>query len=148
MYLAYTPEEDALRTELRAYFATIMTPEVEAEVANGDTGGPHCLAAAKQMGRDGWLGIGWPKEYGGRGRGLIDQFIFYDEAWRAMAPIPALTINAIAHTIMAYGSEGQKQFFLPRILKGELHFAVGYTEPQAGTDLASLTTRAVRDGDD
>ena len=148
MYLAYTPEEDALRAELRAYFGTIMTPEVEAEVANGDTGGPHCLAAAKKMGRDGWLGIGWPKEYGGQGRGLVDQFIFYDEAWRAMAPIPALTINAIAHTIMAYGSEEQKQFFLPRILKGELHFAVGYTEPQAGTDLASLKTRAVRDGDD
>jgi alkylation response protein AidB-like acyl-CoA dehydrogenase len=148
MYLAYTPEEEALRVELRAYFATIMTPEVEAEVANGDTGGPHCLAAAKKMGRDGWLGIGWPKEYGGQGRGLVDQFIFYDEAWRAMAPIPALTINAIAHTIMAYGSAEQKQFFLPRILKGELHFAVGYTEPQAGTDLASLKTRAVRDGDD
>ena len=148
MYLAYTPEEEALRAELRAYFATIMTPEVEAEVANGDTGGPHCLAAVKKMGRDGWLGIGWPKEYGGQGRGLVDQFIFYDESWRAMAPIPALTINAIAHTIMAYGSEEQKQFFLPRILKGELHFAVGYTEPQAGTDLASLKTRAVRDGDD
>ncbi len=148
MYLAYTPEEEALRTELRAYFATIMTPEVEAEVANGDTGGPHCLAAAKKMGHDGWLGIGWPKEYGGQGRGLVDQFIFYDEAWRALAPIPALTINAIAQTIMAYGSEEQKRFFLPRILKGELHFAVGYTEPQAGTDLASLKTRAVRDGDD
>jgi len=148
MYLAYTPEEEALRAELRAYFATIMTPEVEAEVANGDTGGPHCLEAAKKMGRDGWLGIGWPKEYGGQGRGLVDQFIFYDEAWRALAPIPALTINAIAQTIMAYGSEEQKRFFLPRILKGELHFAVGYTEPQAGTDLASLKTRAVRDGDD
>ena len=148
MYLAYTPEEESLRAELRAYFATIMTPEVEAEVADGDTGGPHCLAAVKQMGRDGWLGIGWPKEYGGQGRGLVDQFIFYDEAWRALAPIPALTINAIAQTIMAYGSEEQKQFFLPRILKGELHFAVGYTEPQAGTDLASLKTRAVRDGDD
>ncbi|MCC6766738.1 MAG: acyl-CoA dehydrogenase family protein [Deltaproteobacteria bacterium] len=148
MYVAYTPEEEALRTELRAYFATLMTPEVEAEVANGDTGGPHCLAAVKKMGRDGWLGIGWPKEYGGQGRGLVDQFIFYDESWRALAPIPALTINAIAHTIMAYGSDEQKRFFLPRILKGALHFAVGYTEPQAGTDLASLKTRAVRDGDE
>jgi alkylation response protein AidB-like acyl-CoA dehydrogenase len=148
MYLAYTPEEESLRAELRAYFATIMTAEVESEVANGDTGGPHCLAAVKKMGRDGWLGIGWPKEYGGQGRGLVDQFIFYDEAWRALAPIPALTINAIAQTIMAYGSDEQKRFFLPRILKGELHFAVGYTEPQAGTDLASLKTRAVRDGDD
>jgi len=67
MYIAYTPEEEALRDELRVYFATLMTPEVEAEVANGDTGGPHCLAAVKKMGRDGWLGIGWPKEYGGQG---------------------------------------------------------------------------------
>ena len=148
MYIAYTPEEEALRDELRAYFAKLMTPEVIAEVANGETGGPHCLEAVKKMGRDGWLGIGWPKEYGGQGRGLVDQFIFYDEAWRSLAPIPALTINAIAHTIMAYGSDEQKQFFLPRILKGELHFSVGYTEPQSGTDLASLKTRAVRDGDD
>ncbi|MCW5892628.1 MAG: acyl-CoA dehydrogenase family protein [bacterium] len=148
MYIAYTPEQDALRAELRAYFAALMTPAVEAEVARGDTGGPHCLEAVRRMGRDGWLGIGWPREYGGQGRGLVEQFIFYDEAWRALAPIPALTINAIAHTIMAFGSEEQKQFFLPRILRGELHFAVGYTEPQAGTDLASLRTRAVRDGDD
>ncbi len=148
MYIAYTPEQEALRTQLRAYFAGLMTPEVEAEVARGDTGGPHCLEAARTMGRDGWLGIGWPKEYGGQGRSLVDQFIFYDEAWRVLAPIPALTINAIAQTIMAYGSEKQKRFFLPPILRGELHFAVGYTEPQSGTDLASLRTRAVRDGDD
>jgi len=148
MYIAYTPEEEALRDELRAYFAEIMTAEVEAEVAGGNTGGPHCLAAVKKMGRDGWLGIGWPKEYGGQGRSLVDQFIFYDESWRALAPIPALTINAIAQTIMAFGTEEQKQFFLPRILRGELHFSVGYTEPQSGTDLASLQTRAVRDGDD
>jgi len=148
MYIAYTPEQEALRRELRAYFATLMTPEVQAEVAAGNTGGPHCLEAVRQMGRDGWLGIGWPQEYGGQGRSLIEQFIFYNEAWRALAPIPALTINAVAQTIMAFGTEEQKQFFLPRILRGELHFAVGYTEPNAGTDLAALQTRAVRDGDD
>jgi len=148
MYIAYTAEQEALRDEVRAYFAALMTPEVEAEVALGNTGGPHCLEAVRKMGRDGWLGIGWPKAYGGQGRSLVEQFIFYDEAWRAFAPIPALTINAVAHTIMAYGSEDQKRFFLPRILRGELHFAVGYSEPNAGTDLASLQTRAVRDGDD
>jgi alkylation response protein AidB-like acyl-CoA dehydrogenase len=148
MHLAYTAEQEALRTQLRAYFAELMTPEVEAEVAGGDTGGPHCLEAVRKMGRDGWLGIGWPTEYGGQGRSLVEQFIFYDESWRALAPIPALTIKAIAHTIMAFGSEEQKRFFLPRILRGELHFAVGYTEPQSGTDLASLQTKAVRDGDD
>ena len=148
MYIAYTPEQEALRAELRAYFAELMTPEVEAEVERGDTGGPRCLEAVRKMGRDGWLGIGWPTEYGGQGRSLAEQFIFYDESWRARAPIPALTINAIAQTIMTFGSEEQKQFFLPRILRGELHFSVGYTEPQSGTDLASLRTRAVRDGDD
>jgi alkylation response protein AidB-like acyl-CoA dehydrogenase len=82
MYIAYTPEQEALRAELRAYFAELMTPEVEAEVARGDTGGPHCLEAVRRMGRDGWLGIGWPTEYGGQGRSLAEQFIFYDEAWR------------------------------------------------------------------
>jgi len=147
MYVAYTPEQEALRRDLRAYFARLMTPEVADEVASGNTGGPHCLAAVRQMGRDGWLGIGWPKEYGGQGRSPIEQFIFYDEAWRALAPIPALTVNTVAQTIMAFGSDEQKRHFLPRILRGELHFAIGYTEPGAGTDLASLKTRAVRDGD-
>src|SRR5215207_8352456 len=147
MFIGYTEQHEALRQELRAYYDELLTPEVVEQVAASEGVGRDVRKVVRRMGRDGWLGIGWPKEYGGQGRGLIDQFIFYDEAWRAMAPIPALTINAIAHTIMAYGSEEQKQFFLPRILKGELHFAVGYTEPQAGTDLASLTTRAVRDGD-
>jgi 3-oxocholest-4-en-26-oyl-CoA dehydrogenase alpha subunit len=148
MQIAYTPEQEALRHELRAYFAALMTPEVEAEVARGDTGGPHCLEAVRQMGRDRWLGIGWPVEYGGQGRGPIEQLIFYDEAWRALAPIPALTINTVAQTIMQFGTAEQKDFFLPRILRGELHFSIGYTEPGAGTDLASLKTRAVREGDE
>ena len=102
----------------------------------------------KQMGADGWLGIGWPKEYGGQGRGPIEQFIFFDESMRSGAPVPMLTINSVAPTIMQFGSEEQKQRFLPRILRGELHFCIGYSEPGAGTDLASLRTRAVRDGDD
>ena len=148
MQFAYTPEQDALRRELRRYFRELMTEDVQAEVAAGNMGGPHCLEAVRKMGRDGWLGIGWPKEYGGQGRDIIDQFIFYDESWRALAPVPALTINAVAQTMMAYASQEQKDFFLPRILKGELHFAIGYTEPNAGTDLASLRTRAVRDGDE
>jgi len=148
MHIAYTAEQEALRQELRAYFAALMTPEVEAEVAVGNTGGPHCLEAVRRMGRDGWLGIGWPKEYGGQGRSEIEQFIFYDEAWRTLAPIPALTINTVAKTIMQFGTDEQKDFFLPTIVKGELHFAIGYTEANAGTDLASLKTRAVRDGDE
>jgi alkylation response protein AidB-like acyl-CoA dehydrogenase len=148
MHIGLTPEQDALRRELRAYFADLMTPEVDAEVSTGDTGGPHCLDAVRRMGRDGWLGIGWPREYGGQGRGQVEQLIFYDEAWRARAPVPALTINTVARTLMEFGTPEQRDFFLPQILRGECHFAIGYTEPAAGTDLASLRTRAERDGDD
>jgi len=148
MYVAYTAEQEALRQELRGYFAALMTPAVEAECAAGDTGGPACLAAVRKMGADGWLGIGWPVEYGGQGRTDVEQFIFINEAWRAGAPIPFLTINTVGRTIMDFGSEAQKQFFLPKILAGELHFSIGYTEPSAGTDLASLTTKAVKDGDE
>ena len=148
MYVAYTAEQEALRQDLRSYFADIMTPAVEAECAEGDTGGPASLAAVRKMGADGWLGIGWPVEYGGQGRTDVEQFIFINEAWRAGAPIPFLTINTVGRTIMDFGSEAQKQFFLPKILAGELHFSIGYTEPNAGTDLASLTTKAVKDGDE
>jgi 3-oxocholest-4-en-26-oyl-CoA dehydrogenase alpha subunit len=148
MHLAYTPEQEALQRELRSYFADLMTPEVQEESASGETGGPACLEAVRKMGRDGWLGIGWPTEYGGQGRTDVEQFIFFNEAWRAGAPIPFLSINTVGRTIMEYGTEEQKTFFLPKILQGELHFSIGYTEPNAGTDLASLTTRAVKDGDE
>ena len=102
----------------------------------------------KQMAADGWLGIGWPNEYGGQGRGQIDQFIFFDESMRSGAPVPMLTINTVGPTIMQFGTDEQKDFFLPKILAGELHFCIGYSEPGAGTDLASLKTQAVRDGDE
>jgi alkylation response protein AidB-like acyl-CoA dehydrogenase len=146
--IAYTAEQEGLRRELRDYFAELMTPEVQAEVATGDSGGPACLEAVRQMGRDGWLGIGWPKEYGGQARGELEQFIFTNEAWRAGVPLPFLTINTVGKTIMQFGSEEQKQKFLPKILAGECHFSIGYTEPGAGTDLASLRTAAVKDGDE
>ena len=148
MQIAYTPEQEALRQELREYFEVLMTPEVVAEVASGESGGPACLEAVRTMGRDGWLGIGWPKEYGGQGRTDLEQFIFTNEAWRAGVPIPFLTINTVGKTIMEFGSEEQKAKFLPKILAGELHFSIGYTEPGAGTDLASLRTTAVKDGDE
>src|SRR3954452_7099980 len=99
----------------------------------------------RQLGKDGWLGIGWPKEYGGQGRSAIEQFVFFDESMPTRAPVPLLTVNTVRPTIMQFGSDQQKDFFLPKILRGELHFCIGYTEPGAGTDLASLTTRAVKD---
>ena len=100
------------------------------------------------MGADGWLGIGWPKEFGGQGRSAIEQYIFFDEVQRAGFPIPFLTLCTVGPTLMKYGTDEQKAKFLPAILRGELHFAIGYSEPGAGTDLAALRTRAVRDGDD
>lgn len=100
------------------------------------------------MGADGWLALGWPTEFGGQNRSMMDQLIFTDEAAIAGAPVPFLTINSVAPTIMHYGTEDQKAFFLPRIAAGKLHFSIGYSEPGAGTDLAALRTTAVRDGDD
>jgi alkylation response protein AidB-like acyl-CoA dehydrogenase len=148
VHLALTPEQEKLQDELRSYFAELVTPEIAEEMSGGELGGPRSLEAMRKLGADGWLGIGWPKEYGGQGASAIEQYIFYNEAQRAGAPVPFLTINAVAPTIMKFGSEEQKNFFLPRILRGECNFAIGYSEPGAGTDLASLTTKAVRDGDE
>jgi alkylation response protein AidB-like acyl-CoA dehydrogenase len=148
MRLSYTPEHERLRQELRAYYDKLLTPEIMEEIRSSEGVGPTVRKVVRQMGADGWLGIGWPKEYGGRGMTPIEQFIFFDESMRAGAPVPMLTVNSVAPTIMQYGSDEQKNFYLPKILKGEIHFAIGYTEPDAGTDLASLKCRAVRDGDD
>ena len=150
MYLDLTPDQKRLRDELRAYFAEMMTPELRAEVQNSGEGGggPLYYQALEKMGADGWIGIGWPTEYGGQGRTPIEQFIFSDEVQRAGFPLPFLTINSVGNTIMQFGTDEQKREFLPRILQGKLHAAIGYTEPEAGTDLASLRTRAVKDGDD
>ncbi len=147
MYIDYTAEQRALRDQLREYFAKLMTPELQEESETSEGGGPHYRKALHKMGADGWLGIGWPKEFGGQGRSIIEQFIFSDEVQRAGYPLPFLTINSVGPTIMRYGSAEQKAEFLPRILRGDVHFAIGYSEPSAGTDLASLRTRAVRDGD-
>jgi 3-oxocholest-4-en-26-oyl-CoA dehydrogenase alpha subunit len=146
--LGYTDEQEKLRQELRSYYADLLTPEVEAELAESHGVGPALRRVVRQMGEDGWLGIGWPVEYGGQGRSAIEQFVFFDESMRAGAPVPMLTINTVGPTIMQFGTDVQKDEFLPRILKGEIHFCIGYTEPGAGTDLASLKTTAVRDGDE
>jgi 3-oxocholest-4-en-26-oyl-CoA dehydrogenase alpha subunit len=147
MQLEYTQEQRALRDELRSYFTRLMTPELVEELAHSEGGGPQYRRALQQMGRDGWLGIGWPKEYGGQGRTPLEEFIFFDEVQRAGFPIPLLTLNTVGPTIMKFGTAEQRAKYLPPILRGELHFSIGYTEPEAGTDLASLKTRAVRDGD-
>jgi hypothetical protein len=147
MHLTYTPEQDRLRDQLQAYFAALMTPEVRAALQGGDYGdGEAYREVVRQLGRDGWLALTWPEEYGGRQAPTMDQLIFMDEAATAGVPVPFLTINTVGPTIMRYGTPEQKAFYLPRIAAGEIHFSIGYSEPEAGTDLASLRTRAVRDG--
>jgi alkylation response protein AidB-like acyl-CoA dehydrogenase len=148
MYLEETADQLALRAELRSYFAALLTPAVRAELERDPEGGPVFRRLVRQMGADGWLGIGWPKQFGGQGRPPTDQYIFFDEVWRARAPFPFVTLNTVGPTIMEFGSEEHKARFLPGILTGEINFAIGYTEPEAGTDLGSLKTRAVRDGDE
>ncbi len=148
MYVGYSEEHEVLRDELRAYYAELITPEVERQLRETEGVGPVARSFAQRMAADGWLGIGWPKEYGGQGRTHIEQFIFFDESMRAGAPVPILSINTVAPTIMAFGNEEQKAFYLPKILAAEINFAIGYTEPDAGTDLAALKTTAVRDGDE
>ena len=148
MYIGYTDEQEQLRQELRRYYTDLLTPEVEAELNDSHGIGAAVRRVVRRMGEDGWLGVGWPTEWGGQGRSAIEQFVFFDESMRAGAPVPMLTINTVGPTIMHFGTEEQKQQFLPRILRGEIHFCIGYTEPGAGTDLASLRTTAVRDGDE
>ena len=148
MHLEYSPEQQSLRKELREYFADLLSEDVRAELGHPGAGSPRFRELIRRMGADGWLGIGWPKEFGGQGRSAVEQFIFFDEVQRAGAPFPFVTLNTVGPTIMRFGRVDQKKFFLPRILAGEIIFAIGYTEPEAGTDLASLRTRAVRDGDE
>jgi len=140
--LALTDEQEELRLGLRSYFADLVAE-------NGSNGGrPDYRTTIRRMGADGWLGIGWPAEYGGQARGPVDQMIFVEESHWAGVPLPLLTLNSVGPAIMQLGTEEQKQRILPGILRGEIHFSIGYTEPTAGTDLAALRTRAVRDGDE
>lgn len=148
MHLAETQEQQDLRAELREYFENMLTPEVRDELGAPGQNPEAFRRCIKQLGDDGWLGLAWPVEYGGQGRSAVDQFIMFDEIQRAHAPFPFVTVNTVGPAIMAYGTDEQKERYLPGILAGELNFAVGYTEPEAGTDLASLRTSAVVDGDE
>ncbi|MDJ0463448.1 acyl-CoA dehydrogenase family protein [Streptomyces sp. H27-C3] len=140
MHLAPTARQRQLRAELRSYFREVMPEGRRVE----DPAEQRALV--RRIGADGMLGIGWPVAYGGQGRGADEQFVFFDEAYRAGAPVSMVTLNTVGPTLMKYGTPEQKDFFLPRILRGEIVFAIGYTEPSAGTDLASLRTRACREG--
>lgn len=147
MYIDLNPEQRKLQAELREYFSTLITPE-EAAAMETDRHNAAYRAVIKRMGSDGKLGVGWPKEYGGLGFGPIEQQIFINEANRADIPLPMVTLQTVGPTLQLLGTEAQKKKFLPGILAGEVHFAIGYSEPDAGTDLASLRTTAVKHGDE
>jgi 3-oxo-4-pregnene-20-carboxyl-CoA dehydrogenase beta subunit len=145
MFIELTARQTALRDELRDYFAGLLSPGDRAALLTERHGAVY-RDVVRRMGRDGWLGVGWPTAYGGRGFGQVEQQIFANEAARADIPLPAVTLQTVGPVLQAHGTTWQKEFFLPQILAGEVHFAIGYTEPDAGTDLAALRTRAVRDG--
>jgi alkylation response protein AidB-like acyl-CoA dehydrogenase len=149
MEFALSPEEQRFCAELREYLKKIKTPELvaELEARSGYGGGPVYTRVIRQMGSDGWLGIGWPNEYGGQGRTPMEQHLFYEICFYEEVPLPVLGLNTVGPAIMRIGTPEQKERYLPPILRGELEVCIGYTEPDAGTDLASLKTRAVRDGD-
>ena len=147
MYIELTPEQRHLQAEFRQYFQNLISPEEAAEM-EVDRHGKAYRAIIRRMGSDGKLGVGWPKEFGGLGLGQIEQQIFVNEAARAEVPLPAVTLQTVGPTLQVYGTELQKKKFLPAILAGEVHFAIGYSEPEAGTDLAALRTSAVRHGDE
>jgi 3-oxo-4-pregnene-20-carboxyl-CoA dehydrogenase beta subunit len=147
MFIDLTEEQHALRARLRAYLPTVLTSDERAAVQRERHGADY-RDLVRRLGRDGWLGLGFPERFGGGGLGPVEQQIFVNEAARADVPLPAVTLQTVAPTLLAHGSAEQQEFFLPRILAGEIHFAIGYTEPEAGTDLAALRTRAVRDGDE
>ncbi len=149
MELDLTAEQRKFRDELRCYFGDMMTGALTTELSSGgEGGGPAFRRAMKQTGQDGLLGISWPKQYGGQERSAIEQFIFADEVQAIGFPLPFLTLSTVGPTLREYGTQEQSQYFCPKILAGEIFFAIGYSEPAAGTDLASLQTTAVRDGDE
>lgn len=162
MDFALTPEQESFIKEFSEYLKKHLTPDIKAEchrfmnqsrtvnpgvAGRREYGGPKSKEFVQRLGADGWLGVGWPKEYGGQGRSPMEQHLFFEIIFAETAPFPVLTLNAMGPTIMAFGTEQQKKEFLPRILKGDLEICVGYTEPEAGTDLFSLKTMALKQGD-
>ncbi|WP_283614964.1 acyl-CoA dehydrogenase family protein [Mycolicibacterium poriferae] len=144
----YTPDQVQLRKDYRERLEAVMTPERRAAVAGLTEGGAAITEVRRALGAAGLLGVAWPTEYGGHGLSAMEQYIFGEEARRVNAPLPMITLNTVGPTLIQFGTDEQKDTFLPAILKGEIDFAIGYSEPGAGSDLASLRTTAVRDGDE
>lgn len=150
--LELTEEQRALKARLRDYFSGVAAEfeglhDPDPVEGAWNRHGPTYERMIRRLGTDGWMGVGWPEEYGGHGLGEIEQTIFANEAQYSDVHLPSVTLQTVGPTLIRYGSQKQKDLFLERILKGDVHFAIGYSEPDAGTDLASLRTTARRDGD-
>lgn len=146
MFIDLTPEQHRLRLQVRDYFNQLMTPELRVKLRGAESG-DEFRQTIRQMGRDGWLAVGWPKAYGGQGLSATEQLIFFEEANIAGAPLPFVTISTVGPALMQHGTAQQKERFLPGIASGETIFAIGYSEQQAGSDLATLKTQARLEGD-
>lgn len=149
MDFGWEKEFEDFREEVRSVVQKYRTPELMREYETGEGArGPLTEAFRKELSSRGWLRMAWPKEYGGEGKSPIYQYILVEELEYCGLPYGGLSLTSIAPAIMAFGSEEQKKRYLPGIWNGTINFAIGYTEPNAGTDLASLQTRAVKDGDE
>jgi alkylation response protein AidB-like acyl-CoA dehydrogenase len=146
MFVDLTPEQHRLRLKVRDYFCGLMTPELKLRL-RGSEGGEEFRSVVRRMGADGWLAVGWPKAHGGQGYAATEQLIFFEEANIAGAPLPFVTISTVGPALMEHGTAAQKARFLPGIAAGELVFAIGYSEPDAGSDLAALKCQARLDGE-
>ena len=152
MDFRYPPESGTFRTELRGWLEKHLTGEFRALGTNPSfdlATWPTRIAWEQEMGRGGWVGIEWPREYGGRGASVMESLVFAEEYARAGAPIRTSTFgeSLLGPTLIHFGTDEQKQRFLPKILKGEMTWCQGFSEPGAGSDLAGLTTKARLDGD-
>ena len=149
MDFAYTTEQENLRQEVQAFIKENVTEEIRTEIeqfGSRQNRGSLTSDLYKKISDKGWIGISWPKEYGGQGGSRIDQYIVEEEFSRIGVQVGGAGSGAPA--ILAAGTEEQKKYFLPGMIRGDISFALGFTEPQGGADLASLQCRAVRDGDD
>ena len=154
MDLSFTPEQEAFRKEVRTYLEDLLGGEFASVRGRGGPGDEHAcfderLAWERRLGADRWIGLGWPSEFGGRGLPLDMQVIFHEEYARAGGPgrVNHVGEGLLGPTLIHFGSAEQQARFLPPILRGEELWCQGYSEPNAGSDLANVQTRADLDGD-
>jgi len=148
MLIQLSPKQAKLKAELQEYFEGLITPALKSELNDPnhfEGGGPEFKKAMRTMGVDGWIGLSWKKELGGKELSPMEQYIFVETVMRTGFPFPFLTTESVGPMIAEHGSDWAKEEIATKILKGELFFGIGYSEPNSGTDLASLQTKAIKD---